>query len=81
MRNQKKVHSFSSDTWILCAWCREKQGYDLFRHPLHDHAKNVPCEGRDHAIAIFCSERHRQYFIHSTRSNGNLPPGYKKAVG
>lgn len=82
MPTAKKVLSFSSGTWITCAWFEcQRQGYELYKTVLHDHAP-LPgaCEWGDHVNFIFCSERHKQYFVHSHRQMGQLPPGFKLAI-
>lgn len=79
----KKVFSFGSDTWIRCAWFEcSKDGYELYKTVFHEHAKNLPCnhERSEHVNFVFCSERHRQYFVHSHVDMGNLPPGYAKSI-
>jgi hypothetical protein len=77
----KKVHSRSSDTWILCAWfgC-EKQGYELYKSIFHEHASNIPCARGNHVNFVFCTERHKRLFQHSHISMGKLPPGYRKSI-
>jgi hypothetical protein len=29
---------------------------------------------------VFCSDRHKMYFVHSHRAYGHLPPGHKMSV-
>lgn len=69
--------------WIPCAWdtC-ENQGYDLFKTRFHDHNPGYPCAapGAKHVWYIFCNERHKQYWVHSHRSLGNLPAGMKNVM-
>lgn len=60
------------DRHIVCAWddC-ERDGYELYKC-------TVNYGGTEQAQIVryvFCSERHRQYWIHSHRSYGNLPSG------
>lgn len=80
MRTAKPVLSRDDGTWLLCCWddC-ERQGYDTHRTRFHDHAHGLPCSHPDakHVWYVFCSNRHRDYFLHSHRSMGNLPPGSK----
>lgn len=79
----KKVLSRDAGRWLLCCWddC-DKPGYELYKTRFHDHAKGYPCEHPDakHPQYIFCTERHRQFFLHSHRAMGMLPPGYRLAV-
>lgn len=64
--------------WLLCCWedC-ERQGVDLHKTRFHDHAPGLPCDSTlaKHIWYVFCSERHRQYFLHSHVRNGHLPTG------
>lgn len=77
----KKVISFSSESWIRCAWFEcEKPGYELYKSIQHEHGRNIPCAAGDHVNYVFCSERHKQLFRHSHESFGNLPPGFKKVI-
>lgn len=71
---QKKV--INRDAWgdrkIVCAWddC-ERDGFDLYKCRVNYGTPGYPQVVR----YVFCSERHRQYWIHSHRSYGNLPSG------
>ena len=64
--------------WLQCCWddC-EKHAVSLHKARFHDHNRGVRCEAEEakHPIYTFCSERHRQLFLHSHISNGNLPTG------
>lgn len=81
-RNERGVRSFTSDTWILCNWCREKQGYELYKTVMHDHAHYLPCDHpyADHLNVVFCSERCKNYYLEAPRNNGNLPPGMRTLI-
>jgi hypothetical protein len=64
--------------WLLCCWADcEKHAVDLHKTMHHDHARGIPCHDllAKHPVYTFCSERHRQLFLNSHRSNGNLPTG------
>lgn len=84
MRNSKGVFSFSSHTWIKCTWCAmhgdDRQGFDLYRFTACDHDKRLPCAGQEHIKYIFCTERHRLYFMNSHKNMGNLPAGFKRIL-
>lgn len=59
---------------VMCAWddC-EHDGYDL-----HQVRVNYGTAEHPHVVKhIFCTDRHKQYWINSTRRYGNLPPGYR----
>lgn len=82
----RKVFSYSSEKWITCVWChmqgQERPGYELYKTVFHEHAKWLRC---DHPLAnhinfVFCCERHRQYYLHSHISLGDLPDGYKTSL-
>jgi hypothetical protein len=77
---QRKVRSFSSDNWINCVWFEcDKPGYELYKAVFHEHARTMRCDHpqSQHINYVFCSERHRQLFLHSHIAMGKLPPGYK----
>jgi hypothetical protein len=62
---------------VACAWdtC-ESDGVDL-----HQVRVNYGKNGMDHIVKhVFCSDRHKQYWINSTRGYGRLPPGYRRSV-
>jgi hypothetical protein len=64
-------------TFIRCAWddC-EKPGYQLHLVRVDYGAPGVP-----HVLNyVFCSDRHKMYFVHSHRAYGRLPPGWKMSV-
>jgi hypothetical protein len=83
MRNTKPVLSRDAGRWLQCCWddC-ERQGYELHKTRFHDHARGLPCADprSKHVWYVFCTERHRDYFLHSHRDMGNLPPGSKLAI-
>lgn len=68
MRVHKKVLSHDSGEWLLCCWydC-EKQGYEIYHATEKDGPKLVKY--------VFCSERHREYFLNSHRNWGNARSG------
>ena len=79
----KKVLSRDAGRWLRCCWddC-DKDGYESNKTRFHDHNPGYPCSHPEakHVWYTFCSDRHRQYFLHSHISLGNLPAGYKLAV-
>lgn len=79
----KKVYSHGSGLWIQCSWFEcQKDGYELYKTIFHEHARSVPCNSSmaEHVNFVFCSERHKQYFLNSHLSMGNLPKGYAKSL-
>ena len=62
---------------VMCAWdtC-EKDGYENNKVVVHE---GVHGNVRDITF-VFCSERHRQYWLNSVRDRDNLPPGYRGSI-
>ena len=82
MRNSKYVRN-SLDVRLMCCWdtC-DRDGFDLYKVILHEHIGRCDeAEPSAHPAMVFCSERHKQYHVHSTKALGNLPPGYRYQVG
>jgi hypothetical protein len=74
---QKKVINHDrGGTYVMCAWdtC-ERDGYEMYKAIEHQSSAS----GGD-VTFVFCSERHKQYFLHSTVRANDLPPGYKKSI-
>lgn len=86
--------------YIVCAWddC-ERDGVELHKIRSHEHLRNVSCEDVDvgaalgrHITFVFCSERHRLYWLNATGTNatrslestgrayGNLPVGSRGTI-
>jgi hypothetical protein len=66
------------DHHIMCAWddC-ELQGYELNKVVINDAAPGYPPR---YMRFVFCTERHKYFFVHSHRDYGNLPPGYRMST-
>lgn len=77
---QKKVINFDHGgaKHVMCAWdtC-EKDGFE--NNKVVEHQASDGSNSNDITF-VFCSERHKQYFLHSTRRAGNLPPGYRRSM-
>ena len=76
----RKVLSASTDQWIPCCWFEcEKPGFELYKAVFHEHAKELRCDDprSEHVNFVFCNETHRQLYLNSHISMGNLPPGYR----
>lgn len=61
---------------VTCGWddC-EKDGYETNKVVLNYGTATQP-----HIVnVVFCTERHRQYYINSHHKYGNLPPGYRRS--
>ena len=61
---------------VACAWddC-ERDGYELHKVRINYGKADTP-QIVNH---VFCTERHKQFFINSVRGYGKLPPGYKRS--
>jgi hypothetical protein len=62
---------------VTCAWddC-EKDGVDLHMVKINYGKEETP-----HVVKhVFCSEKHKQYWINSTRGYGRLPPGFRRSI-
>ncbi len=62
---------------IMCAWdtC-ERDGYELHKVVTNNAAPGKPPNLLRY---VFCTERHKMYWVNSHRSYGNLPPGYARS--
>jgi hypothetical protein len=75
---QKKVINLDhgGSRHVMCAWddC-ENDGVELHQTRVNYGKAETP-----HIVKhVFCSERHKQFWINSVRSYGNLPPGFKRS--
>jgi hypothetical protein len=64
----------AGDRHVMCAWddC-EKDGVELHKVRVNYGSASAP-----HIVNhVFCTERHLQYWVNSTKKYGQLPPGYK----
>ncbi len=81
---EKKVINLDGGGWsgnghVMCAWdtC-ERDGLEI-----HKVIKYLGKERGERTMSyVFCTERHRQYWLASIRpgNNNNLPPGYKRSI-
>jgi hypothetical protein len=66
---------------ITCAWSDcDKDGYLLHHIAVNVARPGFPCQLERY---VFCSERHKQYFIHSYRTpagHGRLPAGFRGTI-
>jgi hypothetical protein len=76
-RIAKPVHNMQTGARLLCCasgngdTC-ERQGYDLY--------KLVVRSGAEQITYVFCSDSHRDFFLHSHLAFGKLPPGGRRRV-
>ena len=75
---KKVINHDRGGTYVMCAWdtC-EKDGYEAYKCVERDNANGYEPKLISY---VFCSERHRQYFIHSTVRAGDLPSGFKRSI-
>lgn len=67
-------HDAQGDRHIKCAWDEcERDGYELHKVRVNYGSNDYP----QVTNYVFCTERHRQYWIYGHRRYGNLPPGYR----
>lgn len=82
---KQKIRSFTSGNWIPCVWChmqgQDSPGYEMHKTIFHEHARDIPCDDprAQHVNFVFCSERHKQYFLNSHNDLGKLPAGFKSS--
>jgi hypothetical protein len=62
---------------VMCAWdtC-EKDGYELNQVRINYGKPGTPQIVKH----VFCTERHRQYFINQLHGYGRLPSGYRLSI-
>ncbi len=86
--NGKKILSLDKaargeTVWLRCCWddC-DKSATSLHQSLFHDHPKTYRCdhESAKHVKYVFCTERHRQMFLHSHIAMGKLPAGFKGTI-
>jgi len=73
MRNGKAVINLQTGAHLPCCWdiC-EKDGVELHKTRVRSGVESV--------TYVFCSDRHRMYWVNSHRDNGNLPAGYRSTM-
>lgn len=64
------------DRHIICGWddC-ERDGYEVNQVRVNYGTASYP----QVTNYVFCTERHRQFWINSHRGYGKLPPGFKRS--
>lgn len=68
----------AGDRHVMCAWddC-EHDGYDMHMVRVNYGADAGP---NAHVVKhVFCTERHKQFWINSHRAYGKLPPGFRRS--
>lgn len=95
----RKIINFDSGGYGVCAWdtC-DRDACSLYQVRQHEHPQHWPCdavdagmtEGGQHVWFAFCTDRHKNYWVHSSgvranelseryngRIHGMLPPGLR----
>lgn len=76
---EKKVINFDhgGDRHVVCAWdtC-ERDGVET--HKVVEQTAKL--RGERSVTFVFCTERHKMYWLNSTRDLNNLPPGFKRSI-
>ena len=96
MAHKKVINHDRGGTFVCCAWDEcDRDGYELYKVRQHTHAATIPCDSSvaSHVSYVFCSERHRAYWLHSSgerakelearyngRIAGMLPPGMRNTI-
>jgi hypothetical protein len=77
---QRKVINLDHDgnRNIMCGWdtC-ERDGFEMHKVVTNDSAPGYPPK---YMTYVFCSERHKQYWVNSIHDCNNLPAGYKSSI-
>lgn len=80
---KKVINHDRGGTHVMCAWddC-EKDGVELHKVRVLDTKPGIT---PTYIHYVFCSERHRQYWINSAPRDGsigygNLPAGYRSSI-
>lgn len=78
IHSKKVINHDRGGTFVMCAWdtC-ERAGYQNNRVVTHE---GTPGNVKDITF-VFCSDRHKQYWLHSiTGDINNLPAGYRNTI-
>lgn len=66
---------------IVCAWADcEADGVNLYLTVVHDHSTRCDHPDAKHPKYLFCSERHKMYWVNSHRNMWNLPAGSRNVM-
>jgi hypothetical protein len=80
IHDKKVINHDRGGTHVMCAWdtC-ERDGFETNKIRVNN-AK--PGQEPRYMYYVFCSERHKQYWLANVRpgSNNNLPPGFKQSI-
>jgi hypothetical protein len=76
---RKVINHDRGGTYVMCAWdtC-ERDGHENNKVVV----QNGQARGDNTMTYVFCSERHKAYWLNNNRpgNNNNLPPGWKRSI-
>lgn len=76
----RHVVDTSDGTTLDCCWSDcEKAGLTLYRVRIYE-GDNPATGERIYSWKVFCTDRHKQYYINAPRSLNNLPPGMRMVL-
>lgn len=78
--SERRVRDTRDGAVLMCCWndC-ERPGTEL--HKAREWLGSDPLTGAPiFTWYVFCTDRHKMYWVNSTHDLFNLPPGYKLAV-
>lgn len=103
--HKKVINNDNGGQALVCCWdtC-DHVAYEMYKHIMCEHDARLNCEQQDeyrlvnagrtaHLNFVFCSERHRAYFVNAGgwrahesiantgRAHGNLPVGMRNRRG
>ena len=78
--SERRIIDPQDETRLLCCW-NDCDRYGLELHKAREYLGIDPrTSGPIYTWYVFCTERHKMYWVNSVRDLFNLPPGYKLAV-
>lgn len=76
----RHVVDTSDGETLLCCWSDcESRGVTLHRVRIYEGVNPVTLQPI-YSFKVFCSDRHKQYYINAPKSLGNLPPGMRMCL-
>lgn len=75
---KKVINHDRGGTYVMCAWdtC-EKPGLESNKCVERVSAKGYPLKTLTY---VFCTDKHKRYFVHSIVRANDLPPGFKRSI-
>jgi hypothetical protein len=84
IHEKKVINHDQGGTYVMCAWdtC-ENPGFECHKVRTKQHAEGYAETDERYMNYVFCSERHKQYWLFNAQRPGkgnNLPPGMKLGI-